>query len=531
MTLSRETIRAIEDVRTLMEFLGRRADSVLQSQFEDTRAPGVPARQLAVPPCTNYREFVNRVTEIEGKIDARSDLSPASDGESSDLAFLHLSSDFLAALGAPATVDSIRTTAAYVEARGHPFLAQLRALFAKKGEPPKEPDEYARRGGRLARTVKRTQLLTFAMTLATMAVSIYALSGRMILDKQQRIYAEYAEVGRERGELGQELVATPAQSTDAGDLFIPHPSCDPANPKLLPHKLVSAVRKTALHPATGKDPPAPRSSPAVLLAAARKCALYWKTRQATQDIAAVTLHLMSWTHVVIGGDPPSSSPTGGAPLLAISQVVIGGDPLSPSPAKGSSPLAISQAGQLVATGISYAARFVLDAAHFVLSRLFGVNPEFILFEAQHHPELCQRISGEFDTPDCPRQLVDLTFRNPEVVGALLGAITLYLLPALYGYLGAAAATFRDLRRKVDLSLVSITDRGRVWEGAILGLLCGAVIGLFAGYIDNATPTTGLGLSALALLAGFSVPRVFAFFDALSNRVFQPPPSSPPGPRA
>jgi hypothetical protein len=84
---------------------------------------------------------------------------------------------------------------------------------------------------------------------------------------------------------------------------------------------------------------------------------------------------------------------------------------------------------------------------------------------------------------------------------------------------------------VDLSLVTITDRGRVREGAILGLLCGAVIGLFAGYIDNATPTTGLGLSALALLAGFSVPRVFAFFDALANRIFQPSPSNAAGPRA
>ncbi|HEY3912177.1 MAG TPA: hypothetical protein VGM07_20150 [Stellaceae bacterium] len=496
MALSRETIRAIEDVRALLEFLGRRADSVLLSQFKnirkDTRASATPRRQIAVPPCEDYEHFVDRLTEIESKIDPRTELPPAADNESksSDLAFLYMSRDFLAALSAPATVDSIRTTAAYVEARGHPFLSRLRAIFAQKGELPEKPDEYARRGGRLARTVKRTQLLTFAMTLLTMTVSIYALSGRMILDKQQRIYAEYAEVGRERGELGQELATPAAQQADAGDLFDPPPGCDPANPKLLSLKPVPRVTQAALRAAAGNDPPAPPLSPAVLLAS-RKCALYWKTRQATQDIAAVTLHLMSWTHVVIGGDPLSRSPTGGAP-----------------------PWGILRAGQVVASGIS-------DSVHLFLSHVFGISPKFISEEAQRHAELCQRIGGEFDTTKCSLQLIDLTYRNPEVVGALLGAITLYLLPALYGFLGAAAATFRGLRRKVDLSLVTITDRGRVWEGAILGLLCGAVIGLFAGYIDNATPTTGLGLSALALLAGFNVPLVFAFFDEISNRLFRP----------
>jgi hypothetical protein len=495
MALSKETIRAMEDVRVLLEFLGRRADSVLQSQFQDTRAPTTPIQQLAAPPYKDYHQFVTRLIEIEGKVDQGSELSPAaaSNDELSDLAFLYVSRDFLAALSAPATVDSIRTTAAYVAARGHPYPARLRSLFARKSQA----DEYVRRGIRLARTVEHTQWLTLAVTLLTMAVSIYALSGRMILDEQKQIYTKYAEVGRERGELGQEFAATDAQD-DAPDLFTPPAGCDPANPNLLLPK--PEVKETALVPTAGKDAPTPRSSSAVLVAS-QKCALYWKTRQATQDIAAVTLHLMSWTHVVIGGDPPSSPPSGGAP-----------------------PSGILRFGQLITSGIS-------GPLHLVSSRLFGISPQFISEEAQRHPELCRRIGGEFLSGECPLQLVDLTYRNPEVVGALLGAITLYLLPALYGFLGAAAATFRGLRQKVDLSLVTITDRGRVREGAILGLLCGAVIGLFAGYIDNATPTTGLGLSALALLAGFSVPRVFAFFDALANRIFQPSPSNAAGPRA
>jgi hypothetical protein len=84
----------------------------------------------------------------------------------------------------------------------------------------------------------------------------------------------------------------------------------------------------------------------------------------------------------------------------------------------------------------------------------------------------------------------LLFRSDEVAQSLLGCIALYVMPALYGCLGAAAATFRMLRSKVDRSLVSVTDRGRVMQDIVLGLLCGAIMGLFVGYIGKAAPDFG-----------------------------------------
>jgi len=51
-------------------------------------------------------------------------------------------------------------------------------------------------------------------------------------------------------------------------------------------------------------------------------------------------------------------------------------------------------------------------------------------------------------------------------------------------------------------------------------LCGAIIGLFFSYIGKTNPQEGLGLSALALLAGYNISGVFSFLDELSNRVFQ-----------
>jgi hypothetical protein len=122
---------------------------------------------------------------------------------------------------------------------------------------------------------------------------------------------------------------------------------------------------------------------------------------------------------------------------------------------------------------------------------------------------------------CGPALQDIVYHAREVADSLLGSIALYVLPTLYGGLGAMAATLRSLRRRVDRWLVTVTDRGRVQQDVILGVLSGAIIGLFFGYLGKANPDAGLGLSALALLAGYNVAGVFAFFDELSNRVFQP----------
>jgi hypothetical protein len=190
------------------------------------------------------------------------------------------------------------------------------------------------------------------------------------------------------------------------------------------------------------------------------CSLYWRTKQNNEDIVAVTLHLVSWTRVVIG-------------LPNIGTVL-------------------------------------------------GVSQAFIHESADMHSEWCKRLGFERDSNGhCGPALQDLIYHTREVADSLLQCIALYVLPTLYGCLGAAAATLRNLRRKVDLSLVTVTDRGRVQQDIILGVLCGAIIGLFFGYIAKTGPGGGLGLSALALLAGYNVSGVFAFLDELSNRLFQP----------
>jgi hypothetical protein len=91
-----------------------------------------------------------------------------------------------------------------------------------------------------------------------------------------------------------------------------------------------------------------------------------------------------------------------------------------------------------------------------------------------------------------------------------------------------AAALRLLRRKTAASMLNNTDRAALVQGAILGVLCGGVIGLFASYLGSADATTGLGVSAFALLAGYNVDGVFRFLDELSDRLFRPNPAPKSG---
>ena len=109
----------------------------------------------------------------------------------------------------------------------------------------------------------------------------------------------------------------------------------------------------------------------------------------------------------------------------------------------------------------------------------------------------------------------------------LAASRRYFLPVCYGFLGAMAATLRSMRRKVDASLLSYTDRSRLQQGLILGVLCGGIIGLFASYFGSADAASGLSVSAFALLAGYNVDAVFRFLDELSDRLFRASPAGKP----
>jgi hypothetical protein len=490
---ARDEARVYDDVRVLLEFLGQRADSLLQSHFDDTRGDlAAPARRLASPPCKSYKHFLSRLASIGRRFSSPDNDEPPStrlgpvaairvgSGEAirvgpfdeddlSDPAFLSFSRDFLAAVAAPATVDSIRVTRAYVYARRHSLWWRLirwrpvPVISADRAAAPQAAcDESVTAGARrLASRVVITEYSAMLMTLFTLVVSAYALSGQKILDSRQHIFNDYQQISLDVATLDKDWLAMQPADIDPN---APPPLCAPGNATVRAARSVgikvaeatTATRTDAVTGSMGAAPAADASaSPAVI---AHQCTLYWKRKRTNEDMTAVTLHLVSWTQVVLQWHP--------------------------------------------------------------LGSVFGIDNSFIEASASLHEDWCKSLGYSTGT-DCERSLQDLIYHTPEVANSLLGCIALYVLPTLYGFLGAAASVLRALRRKVELSLVTMTDRGRVQQDLILGLLCGAIMGLFAGYIGKAEAATGLGLSALALLAGYNVTDTLAFLDELCHRIFQP----------
>ena len=142
-------------------------------------------------------------------------------------------------------------------------------------------------------------------------------------------------------------------------------------------------------------------------------------------------------------------------------------------------------------------------------------------EFSHNSSICYNFTGVIDkSNDCRVALTEIAEYYGRVPDSVLGCITLYMLPCLYGLLGSIAATLRYLRARVDSYEVNFTARAMILQNCILGIAAGAVVGLFSAYISKSSTIENIGVSALAFLAGYNVSGLFTFLDDLSNRVFR-----------
>lgn len=126
--------------------------------------------------------------------------------------------------------------------------------------------------------------------------------------------------------------------------------------------------------------------------------------------------------------------------------------------------------------------------------------------------------------------------SERAVSTRIDDIAALLLP-LYGFIGAAAFVFRRLMQKIQAAELDATEVRQAIIRLALGTILGGVIGLFFGadgaaLAGDGLPIKALGLSALALLAGYAVELVFTFFDFIIRALFMPlkagAPASPPG---
>jgi hypothetical protein len=170
-----ELLFALRDIGALLEYLGREPDARLQSCFGDTNVLKGKGKLGIRPPSKTYLEFLNRVSAIQSRINSSGFFSheecPRADALT-DAAFILWTRDFLSALSAPATPDSIRITNGYMKYR----------FEDGKGSNLDRYDIFA------ARTVTTVKwLLGYAMATAVLIViiSIFALAGRQILSARE----------------------------------------------------------------------------------------------------------------------------------------------------------------------------------------------------------------------------------------------------------------------------------------------------------------------------------------------------------
>ena len=117
----------------------------------------------------------------------------------------------------------------------------------------------------------------------------------------------------------------------------------------------------------------------------------------------------------------------------------------------------------------------------------------------------------------------------------------YILPVIFGFLGAVIFVILDFFGKIRDSRLGPRDNVLSWIRLVLGLVTGAAVGLFfTAYtppqLATGAPATGtadliasltLSASGVAFLAGFGVEGVFTMLESLVGRVFASEPGAAP----
>ena len=128
---------------------------------------------------------------------------------------------------------------------------------------------------------------------------------------------------------------------------------------------------------------------------------------------------------------------------------------------------------------------------------------------------------------------EIAEREEQWSADLLAILGNYVLPIMYGLLGAAAAVILNVNQKIRSCRLKPRDCRMSVVQLVLGVITGACIGLFltpCGATASGTPLSGgnvaLSASALSFLAGFGVEGVFKMIQNLLTTVFGEQPHPP-----
>jgi hypothetical protein len=168
-----------------------------------------------------------------------------------------------------------------------------------------------------------------------------------------------------------------------------------------------------------------------------------------------------------------------------------------------------------------AVKYILSVPGLLLNHFFGgvLGKSPSVTNELATPEICVSFFGT--TERCDSKLSEYVEYYGTIPDSILSAINLYILPCLFAFIGSVTAGVKYIRLQIDSYCLNFTDRGRLIQNEILGLMAGSVIGLFATYLLHSEQgIETLGISGMAFLAGYNIPALFNLFDNLSIRLLQ-----------
>ncbi len=504
---------AIFDTGILLEYLARAPNSRLQSQFEDTKKGSASSTSVSIaPPCKDYSEFLNRLTEIRFEYAERSTISEdreRDDAKLSNKAFLFWSRDFLSGLAAPATAETIRLTNAFVEYR---YINNNKSNMSADNQYY----EYSRIAINLVKTATRSQLIVVIATIFTIILSTYAFSGHQIISARNDAWERFNNVNKRLEELASTTSEHGGVTIAKLEDYKTHPAGgenSSADDVLHCDNLVIVsdlpTEKVKFNGSPLQfDLCQERTRTRVQLFAVAGQLIAWQRAFTNPFQSLLGFHPLTLDQdIQVEASTPNrveAAPVRSASLTGT---------IDPSPAYTKNIPVVRQSEQW--NEIAGLLESIAAAPSELFGRSYAVDQEF-----SHNKSICSDF-GEAETGDlCAIHLAEKVEYYGTISDSIIGCLTLYILPCLYGFLGASVLSLRVLRSNVDNHLVRLTDRATIVQNGILGLVAGSVVGLFAAYYTGSAQSTGtLTVSGIAFLAGYNIPRLFSFLDSLSGRVF------------
>jgi hypothetical protein len=127
--------------------------------------------------------------------------------------------------------------------------------------------------------------------------------------------------------------------------------------------------------------------------------------------------------------------------------------------------------------------------------------------------LCEAYQNAGDQLSTTRNYVQKIEEKASLFVGILGA---YILPILFGTIGAIAYVIRAISDQIRTSTFAMNSPTRHFMRAGLGAMAGLVVGLFT----DLSSALSLSPLAIAFLAGYGVEAVFSMFDGLIERFKQ-----------